>query len=126
VDGRDRAYAKFQHDKLATVAADHPELKETSLFSSGICIEVTCTEDGSTKGLETTRACPEAYGVYSVMANWNALAFNGLEHPVHSMCLGSASGKDWNARRFARFDESLRGSQNGQLPDSSESGEGRR
>ncbi|TWT86183.1 hypothetical protein Mal64_39230 [Pseudobythopirellula maris] len=67
-------FCRFDHDSLERVIESHPELTETaallqwqlyrSYFHGRWIYE---------KGLEAAQTCPEAYGVYSVMANWSAL-----------------------------------------------------
>ncbi len=67
-------YVRFDRAKLPQIAKDHPELTQTAaLLSWNQC---HCYMHGRwiyEQGIATAQVCPEAYGVYSVMANWNAL-----------------------------------------------------
>ena len=122
-------YVKFESAELNQVAADHPELKQTvALLNWNQYRSYMHGRWIYEQGLETAQECPEAYGVYSVMANWNSLrtkrlgssmglaAFGG-RLPVHLLTLadlpatareygGAANG--WLATVFgSRRKESL-------------------
>lgn len=67
-------YAEFDHDKLDAVANDHADLSETVAFLQWHLY--ASYQHGRwiyEKGLDAMQEIPEAYGVYSAMAGWNAL-----------------------------------------------------
>ena len=67
-------YAKFDHEMLELVLKDHGELFETiSLLQWNLYRSYMHGRWIYEKGLEAMFSCPEAYGVYSIMANWNSL-----------------------------------------------------
>jgi hypothetical protein len=67
-------YVKFEHDNLDQVANDHSELAETVAFLQWhLYRSYQHIPWIYKKGLDAMQACPEAYGVYSVMAGCDAL-----------------------------------------------------
>jgi tetratricopeptide (TPR) repeat protein len=72
-------YVRFEHDDLAQAGIDHPELKElVALLRWNLYRSYMHGRWVYEKGIEAMQACPEAFGVYSVMANWSALMIKRL------------------------------------------------
>lgn len=92
--------AEFDHVALDKCAELHPELVETAAYAQWRLYY--CYLHGRwvyEKGLNAIDTCPEAYGVYSVMANWDALAVKR----VGASAGASAFGK-LLPRRMAKID----------------------
>lgn len=67
-------YVKFDHAQLHDVSTAHPELAETAAFLQwNLYAAYRHGRWIYEQGLEAMEQCPEAYSVYSAMANWNAL-----------------------------------------------------
>jgi tetratricopeptide (TPR) repeat protein len=67
-------YVEFKPDALTEIADKHPELEETAaLLRWHVYRSYMHGRWIHEKGLEAMEACPEAYPIYSVLANWQAL-----------------------------------------------------
>ena len=67
-------YVKFENANLQQIGKDHPELTEiVGLLSWNQYHSYMHGRWIYEQGIATAKICPEAYGVYSVMANWNSL-----------------------------------------------------
>lgn len=67
-------YVKFQHGALEEYGESNPTLNQ--LASLLKWKQYRCYAHGRwiyEKGVEAMQVCPDAYGIYSVMANWSAL-----------------------------------------------------
>ncbi len=65
-------YAKFQHDALSELVEDREEISQIASFL--LWKQYRSYLHGRLiyeKGIEAMQACPEAYGIYSVMATWS-------------------------------------------------------
>jgi tetratricopeptide (TPR) repeat protein len=72
-------YVRFEHDDLAQVGIDHAELKElVALLQWNLYRSYMHGRWIYEKGTSAMQECPEAYGIYSVMANWSALMIERL------------------------------------------------
>ncbi len=69
-----RPYCEFEHEPLEQLSSTHPDLEQVIAFLRWE--HYRAYQHGRwiyEKGLEAFKACPEAYSVYSAMANWSAL-----------------------------------------------------
>ncbi len=103
-------YVRCDHQKLRQAAADHPEVGQlAALLDWNLYRNYAHGRWIYEKGMDTMRACPEAYGTYSALANWPALMIErvgsaaGMQAFGQSLPVRVAELKDLpkSARAFA-------------------------
>jgi tetratricopeptide (TPR) repeat protein len=95
-----RPIAEFDHPALDKCAELHPELAEVAAYAQWNLYY--CYLHGRwvyEKGRDAMDACPEAYGVYSALANWDALMVKRLGAGAGASAFGKLL-----PRRMAKFE----------------------
>ncbi len=85
-----RPYCEFEHVKLREIAKNNSEFNELITFL--LWEQHRAYQHGRwiyEKGLATMEVCPEAYSVYSVMANWSALGIKRIGARTGMQVFGS-------------------------------------
>ncbi|QDV75300.1 hypothetical protein K2D_35890 [Planctomycetes bacterium K2D] len=81
--------AKYDHEALAQCAEHRPDLAETAAFAQwNLYYSYLHGRWVYEKGSAAMAECPEAYGVYAAMANWNALAIKRIGSGAGAQAFG--------------------------------------